>query len=262
MRTIEKTEAVVLRSMKYLESSKIVTLYTAEYGKLSVIAKGARQRKNKYGAALEPMTHLSAIVYRKDGRNLQVLGDCDIVHPFRRLMEDLDKMSVGLAVIELMNIVTHEEEKNSTLFALLVETLHHLDIATEPPSLLLYFFELHLSSILGFHPAFELCAGCGKNIRGHGGVKNDLWVLMGSGGFLHEGCYRESGAGYHLSVKAFDLLLHLLDSPPGSVMEGNTRNKPVEDEVGRFLWTYMQYHIPGIKLLKSQKIFSVLLQSA
>lgn len=262
MRTIEKTEAVVLRSMKYLESSKIVTLYTSEYGKVSVIAKGARQKKSKYGAALEPMTHCSVVVYRKEGRNLQILGESDIIHSFRRIGEDLDKMSAGLAVIELTNHVTHEEEKNPPLFRLLVNTLSYLDGMPVPPSLVLSHYELHLTSILGFHPSFDRCAACGKDTGGHVKIKSDVRIQIESGGCLYGECSHQSTVGYRLSGTAFELLRSLLHSPELIALEHLRIDKNTEGEIQGFLWTYMQYHIPGIRALKSQKIFSVLLQPA
>ncbi len=262
MQIIEKTEAIVLRAMKYLESSKIVTLYTEEHGKISVIAKGARRKNNKYGASLEPMTHVMAVVYRKEGRDLQILAECDIVRSYRRISESLQKMSVGLAMIELMNLVAHDEEKNSALFWLLAETLHHLDASHAQPSPLLYFFELHMSGLLGFHPALDRCAACGRAFTDHPPRKMDIRVLMESGGFLSGACAKKSPGGYRLSVEAFELLLALAHASPAEVPEIVNRDKVVEDETGNFLWTYMQYHIPGIRALNSQKIFTTILQSA
>ena len=62
---IVSTDAIVLRSMKYGETSKIVTLYSKKFGKIKVIAKGARSAKSKFGASLEPMMHSSVIFYKK-----------------------------------------------------------------------------------------------------------------------------------------------------------------------------------------------------
>ena len=63
----EKAGAVVLRTMKYRETSLIVTLYTDLFGKVSVVVKGARQPKGKYGTVLQPMAHIRAVIYRKEG---------------------------------------------------------------------------------------------------------------------------------------------------------------------------------------------------
>ena len=63
---IAKTEAVVLRSMKYRETSRIVSFYTKQFGKISGIVKGARSPKNAFGSALQPMSHVSLVLYKKD----------------------------------------------------------------------------------------------------------------------------------------------------------------------------------------------------
>ena len=90
MSDIITSEAVVLRSMKYRETSKIVTFYTKEAGKISGIVKGARQSKNKYGSTLEPMSYVSLVFYQNEKRDLQMVSSCDWVKTFRYLMEDID----------------------------------------------------------------------------------------------------------------------------------------------------------------------------
>ena len=75
---IIRTEAIVLRTMKYRETSRIATLYTKERGKVSVIAKGARDGKSRMGGALQPMNHVVALVYMKESRDLQLLTQCDL----------------------------------------------------------------------------------------------------------------------------------------------------------------------------------------
>ena len=72
---ITKSEAIVLKSMDFRDSSKIVTFYTRSFGKLKGIAKGARQMKSKFGAALEPITRVSLVLYKKEHRDLQLISE-------------------------------------------------------------------------------------------------------------------------------------------------------------------------------------------
>ena len=78
---IESTDAIVLRAIKYGDTSKIVTLYTRRFGKVAVIAKGARSAKSKFGSALEPMSLIQAVFYRKENREVQLLSQADLLHP-------------------------------------------------------------------------------------------------------------------------------------------------------------------------------------
>ncbi|HEV8538897.1 MAG TPA: DNA repair protein RecO, partial [Bacteroidota bacterium] len=101
MSQIVTTEAIVLKSMKYRETSRIVTFYTRSFGKIPGIVKGARQAKSKYGTSLQPMSYVSLVFYRKEGREIQTVSQCDLMKSFRHLAEDMEKMAVGMAMIEL-----------------------------------------------------------------------------------------------------------------------------------------------------------------
>ena len=79
---LTKTEAIVIRSMKYGDSSKIVTFYTRQFGKLKGIAKAARRSNNKFGSSLEPLSHVMLVVYKKDHRDLHLISQCDSIQSF------------------------------------------------------------------------------------------------------------------------------------------------------------------------------------
>ncbi len=102
---IVSTDAIVLRSMKYGETSKIVTLYSQKFGKIKVIAKGARGAKSRFGASLEPMTHSSVILYKKEERELNLLSKSEITKSFLKFGSSGDRLATGLAVVELVNMV-------------------------------------------------------------------------------------------------------------------------------------------------------------
>jgi DNA repair protein RecO (recombination protein O) len=70
---IVKTEAIVLKTMKYRDTSKIVTLFTKNYGKLSAVAKGARDRNLRFGSALDSLSHVQVVLYKKEGADLHLL---------------------------------------------------------------------------------------------------------------------------------------------------------------------------------------------
>ena len=106
---IVKTEAIVLSAMKFRDTSKIVRLYTREFGKVSVVAKGARDAKSKFRSALQPMSHVSAVIYKNDNRELQLLSQCDSITSFHHLTEDMEKMCAALSALELVDVVTHDE---------------------------------------------------------------------------------------------------------------------------------------------------------
>jgi len=149
------TEAVVLRSIDFSETSKIVTFFTLERGKMGVIAKGARATKSRFGSTLEPMNQISVVIHCKEGRDLQILSEASHVQHHNTLRSSLDRMETGLRIIELMNALMQSDQKNEKVFSLLISSLTALDIAPGRTTNLWPFFQLRLASILGFEPAFE-----------------------------------------------------------------------------------------------------------
>jgi DNA repair protein RecO (recombination protein O) len=162
---ITKTDAVVLKSMRYRDTSRIVTFYTRKYGKLKAIAKGARDAKSKFGASLEPMTLSSLVLYKKEQRELQFISQCDIVRQYKRIHSDIGRMAVALSVIELVNQLTQDEEENLTLFSLLVKTLDTLEKSERMFESLFYAFEIRVAGIFGFGMHLEKCVSCGKRLE-------------------------------------------------------------------------------------------------
>lgn len=170
---ITKTEAVILKSMDYRDSSKIVTFYTRRFGKIKCVAKGARQRKNKFGAGLEPITTVMLVLYKKEQRDLQLVSQCDAIKTYRNTHSELDRMAVALSTLEFVNQLVHEEEENEALYQLLVETLDEIEKAAKNVLNLFFAFEIRCAALFGFAPDFTSCCVCGRRldeIEGEGTV--------------------------------------------------------------------------------------------
>ena len=149
---IVRTDAVVLRTFDYGETSQIVTLFTRQHGVISVLAKGARRPKSRFGATLQPMAYVQAVYYFKENRGLQTLKETAHVARFTRLPVDLDRVTTGLRLIELSRALLHENDPHPPAFNLLVHSLTWLD-ATEAHAVnVLPWFQLHLAALLGFNP--------------------------------------------------------------------------------------------------------------
>lgn len=150
---ILRTEAIVLRHLDYRETSQIVTLFTRELGKLSVLARGARAANNPFGSALQPTAYVEVVLYHKSGRDLQTIKEATHVHPLLHLTRSLDRLGAGLRVVELLNALLQPEEQQQALFQRAVETMMLLDAPEVPPENLLPHFQLALAGLLGFQPA-------------------------------------------------------------------------------------------------------------
>ena len=278
---ITKTDAIVLKAMKFRDTSKIVTFYTRRYGKLKGVAKGARQIKSKFGASLEPMTRVALVLYRKEQRDLQLISQCDIVKYYKKTHSEIERMSAALSVLDLVNQLAHDEEENADLYRLLVETLEQLEQTAKNYVNLFYAFELRLAGLFGFSPALETCRRCARKVdefRGEGPVI----LQLARGGILCPACARSaktpmSGvtASSRQDVSGFAL---------GSQGDGNVRvslpalkimqrlfvgrlegvcaleyPKAIGNEIDATIRLYLRSHFEDLKPLKSAQVFQKIL---
>ena len=162
---IETTRALLLRSVDYRESDKVVTVLTERFGKRSALARGARASKRRFGGALQPLCVLEVQLQRGRGE-LETLVSAQIKQPFTRTLADLARMSAGFAALELVRELTAEHESDPGLFALAVAFLAALDEGQHVPDALGVCFGIALLSELGHAPRLDRCGGCGKQPSG------------------------------------------------------------------------------------------------
>ena len=151
--------AVVLSSIDYGESDKIVTFYTLEFGKIKGIAKGAKRSKKRFVNNLEPFSYIKLLFFQKPGRDLVMLEQADIIGRFDSLLTDIDRLAFGSYCLELLNEMTPEGQINQKAFELLLKFLVMLDQGANIRTLVV-FFEMRLLSILGYHPHLDMCVVC------------------------------------------------------------------------------------------------------
>lgn len=254
---IVKTEAIVLSAMKYRDTSKIVRLYTSEFGKVSVIAKGARDSKSKFRSALEPMSYVAAVIYKNDNRELQLLSQCDAIRSFRYLSEDMEKMYAAMSALELVDIVTQDEEQNMNLFMLLLNVLELVNAATKSPLIALYYFETKLSDLLGFQPNLYICSRCGKNVEKMI-TRNAMFTLATQGVFCSE-CSHHPSSLSTISSATLQILQKLQETQnPDTLMDLNL-SPSVNEEVRHSLRQHLHQHIEGFRGLRSEEVFAAIL---
>ena len=155
------TEAIVLSSIDYGESDKIVTFYTLEFGKIKGIAKGAKRSKKRFVNNLEPFSYINLLFFQKQGRELVILEQAEIMRRFDLLTLDIDRLAFGSYCLELLNEMTLEGQQNQGAFELLLKFLIMLDGGTHIRTIVM-FFEMRLLSILGYCPHLDICVVCKK----------------------------------------------------------------------------------------------------
>jgi len=154
-----KAQGIVLGSFKLGEADKILTILTQEEGKVRAVAKGIRRTKSRFGARLEPFTHVDLMLYR--GRNLDTVTQAEILAPFRRIREAYPLFAAGETMLEAADKVAEEHERNVRLFLLLRKGLQALDADPADPAAVAEAFLLKLLGLSGFGPILGACAACG-----------------------------------------------------------------------------------------------------
>ena len=149
---IVSSEAIVLRARKQGETSKIVTLYTLGYGKVNVIAKGAREMKSKFGGSLEAFAHITAFFYKKEKAEpgLYLLSKAETVHSNSGILKSLAKIEAATQIVELVLRSMHDEEANPPVFELLRSAIAAIADAPEDAAMALEFwFALQFLEAMG-----------------------------------------------------------------------------------------------------------------
>ena len=159
------TEAVVLRSIRLGEADRVLHLYTQAHGRVGAVAKGVRKTMSRFGARLEPLSHVELVLHRGRGE-LQTVTAAQLVRSHRETREDYYRFSVGMIGAEAMLRLFSEEEANERAFVALTRFLDLLDDAphvADRPALdpLGLAFQLKLLWLAGYLPHVSACAECG-----------------------------------------------------------------------------------------------------
>lgn len=155
---LSKWEGIVIRTMPYGESHKIVTLLTEEAGKITVMARGAKKPRSKLAAVTQPFTH-GAFLVRK-GRGMGTLSQGEPIESMRFIRENLEATAYASYVVEIIDKLTDQDERVSGIYTLLNEALHAINEEYDAEAITL-FVEWKMLRVGGIHPTLHACANCG-----------------------------------------------------------------------------------------------------
>jgi DNA repair protein RecO (recombination protein O) len=159
--SLYRDEGVVLRTQKLGEADRIVTLLTREHGLVRAVAKGVRRTTSRFGARLEPFSHVDCLF--AEGRSLDIITQVEVMGvPGRAISSDYSAYTSGTVMLETAERLTGEEGHPSVQqYLLLVAALRALGAGTREPGSILDSFLLRSLAVSGYAPSFEECARCG-----------------------------------------------------------------------------------------------------
>lgn len=171
----EKLQGVVLSTMDYGESDRIVSLFTLEHGRIKAFARAARNSRKRFGPSLEPFARIEASVHVKEG--LSSLQQAELQSLHTAIRGDLQRIALALYSCELLETLTPEAAPLPRLFRLVVCWLDHLEngeLRGEDRR----FFEFNLLNILGYRPEIENCSRCGSRYLASGAIMQPQGELV------------------------------------------------------------------------------------
>jgi DNA repair protein RecO (recombination protein O) len=166
---IYRDDAIVLRTQKLGEADRIVTLLARRTGRVRAVAKGVRRTKSRFGARLEPFTHVDLLMYT--GRSLDVITQADTVRSYGKpFFSDYPRYTTGTAMLETAERFTPvEKEPAMRQFLLLIGGLRALGEGIHDPRLILDAYLLRSLAVAGYAPALDECAVCGTRLASSSG---------------------------------------------------------------------------------------------
>lgn len=206
----EKSDALVLRLADFSETSRVVTLFTREHGKVSALAKGAKRLKGPFESALDLLSRVRIVFLRKSSDSLDLLTEAQLVTRFRPRPRELMSLYGGYYVAELLDGLTEPHDPHPFLFDAAVETLERLGGPLDLRLSILW-FECQLLREIGHFPAFDACLVCGRPADLSDGIRH--WVTQG--GLVCRDCGRPDLTHTEIHTGSLQILGRLAD-PDGT----------------------------------------------
>ena len=154
------TKALVLRSVDYKESDKILTLLTQDLGKVTASARGSRKKGSPLAAGCQLLCWSEMVLYDYQGR--WTVKEAATERQFRGVRDDLDKLALACYFAEVTELLAVEDMPSPELLSLILNSLHALDKLSKPLDLVKAAFELKAMCLAGYEPLLDGCAVCGS----------------------------------------------------------------------------------------------------
>jgi DNA repair protein RecO (recombination protein O) len=229
--SLYRDEGVVLRTQKLGEADRIITLLTRQHGRVRAVAKGVRRTSSRFGARLEPFTHVDALCYV--GRSLDIVTQAETLVPYgERLVGDYPRYTAGAAMLETAERFTAEERAPAVQqYLLLVGGLRALTSGGRDPGMVLDSFLLRSLAVAGYAPSFTDCALCGA-------PGPHRFFVIAAGGAVCGSCRRPGAAAPGAATLA--LLGALLAGDWASADASDPRHRR---EANGLVAAYLQWHL-------------------
>jgi DNA repair protein RecO (recombination protein O) len=226
-----KSEAIIIRRSDLGEADKILTIFTPNFGKLRVVAKGVRKVTSRLAGHVELFTRSQMLLAK--ARNLDIVTQSETVDAYRPLHDDLSRIAHASYASELLDAFTPDALENYAVYRLTSEVFALVSEDAHPDRVLLW-FELQLLNYMGYAPELNQCVQCRGDLQ-----PTTNGFSPAQGGVVCASC-RRMGVGRDLSVNALKLL-RLLQRNPYSAVSRVRVDPDLSSELTGVMQSYITY---------------------
>ena len=246
------TMALVLRTVDYKETDKILTLLTRDQGKLTASARGCRKKGSAIAAGCQLLAWAEVVLYDYQGR--WSVKEAAVERLFQGVRDDIERLALGCYFAEVAELLAVEGESSPELLSLTLNSLHALDKMQEKPlALVKAAFEWKAMALAGYEPLLDGCAVCGAHPS-----ENPRFHLRE--GVLHcAKCRGEVGEGISmpLSLPALAALEHIVHGDPKRLFSFRLEGEPLKelaDAAEAYLHTQLERGFSTLDYYKSLQL--------
>lgn len=222
---------MVIKTQDYKENDKLVWLFTEKLGKISAIVHGAKKSKSKFLSVTLPFCFGEFIVYK--GKSLYTVSEGEVIESFQELLSDLETLTYGSYLCELIDISLTDEESNRELFKEFVSAFYFIKAKVMDHELILRNFEVKLLSSVGYAFNLDNCCICKKKI----GTANYINFQYFSG--ICKECTKSEGI--YVSFATYNSLKFLVNTTSDKIYRLNL-SKESKDELYKVLSIFISHN--------------------
>jgi len=232
---IVQTPTIILKRFPYSDTSIIAHGFTRDYGKISIMVRGAQRKKSPRSAYFQPANYLETLFYYKPNRDMHTLSKVSFIKNWIRFQDNLKPLSYALATVELVDKTVTDHDPHEELFDELVATLSFFHDGEKHFNLCFWYFELRLLKLLGFQPHLPEREFPGMVLPDPNGGPNSRIILEY---LIHANIYDAS----------------FLDDLSNQVVTAKDRQV-----IGNYISANLEYHFDTCRNMKSLNVLRQLL---
>ena len=232
---ILKTEAIVLKTYDFRETSLIGHFFTKGYGRIDGILKGIRKDPRKFGSTLEPFSVNEIIFYQKRNSSLHLVSQCDLIQNFNHIRTCLKSIAFASYLADLLRHLMPQEERNEQVYELALYAFTQINQGSEVEKVLRIFI-IKCLKIIGFRPRLDGCISCNKSIF------EAAYFNVKKGGLLCSRCALANPSSSDVLKGTIASIVHLENNTWENALRLSLNGK-MKEELNHILDNFIEFHL-------------------